>query len=1680
MADLTGQFGLYKKVVFSDEWMGDSYITVTYEGNEPFYGAAGSIDYEGEMFTQRTPPTIVHQNDQAVNSYETIYRYYSVRDELERARFLDVVPAENGAVYSALPDFSFYCTGVETLLERIAANMRRAGFGGWSFSGSGFGADFNPDETSKCVVSVNNISCWDALALVKSQFGLNFFISGRTVVVGDQPISAAPCGDLHYGPGKGLYREETGYDDSQYLVTKLYAFGNTTNMPNHYYMNLNLKCYITKDNEYTVTIPEEPKEKYEEPEMPSDYNAMLKPGDEGYEDWYNRVQRYASDKQKYDEWMKSEERVALFAAYEDACAAIEDPETGPGIPREDFELLRDVMEMTGTDTFWTSADGLMPSNFTNYHYAECFATFKIDRVKAYMFYSRGAKKCYIFASGEGEVTAGANKSTWPNIKGTRFPNNMNCNRLMLPGFGKHINESDPNSQIIFDVYIENGELHQGTETWTDTTTGSSSAGAVDNGLHEATVVFDGSDGLPDIHPSLKYLLDENGNPLDRVVGADNGDIGIGVVDEGKTVPNFSIFIPDIGFDISDYVAQTPTITMQTGGCAGRSFEILDVKESNGGYELRCKRVGDNDIYYPNTMFMVAAGDKFVLTGIYMPDVFVEAASQELLRQAKIYLQDNNEYVKKGSMEIDPIYMAKRGGAPGLRAGQGMNDSIIDHLTITWEPNSLPKYDIQLSDSKTVSMLQRKLNSSKGIATGGSGESFGNNTYGYIQPSVYGTAQGGQYLSRIKADSARGRITFNGGATLNGQNILGPKGLKSKNYSAETGMGIYQDPTTGLWYINTDCLNVRYKMTARELEIQKVSHIGGQLMLSAAYGTIDHVTDDENGLVVYFKASDDDGNTVDNLWRPGDIFYCQTFDLKKDEATGLYTNRVYKYTIESVGQANGFNTVKLYKDGQYGPWRFVTTDEEAELGTLPAEGDKVVQCGNAFGEPNRTSVMVIAGAGVGSPYIYMFKNVTNYELTKPFIKLDDNPELTLNSLQIGVTDVGSALEDAFEVYQLDVYAPRKEGELLEGESPFADNIIGLEGWPDVEESWGELDTYEMHERDVAITKDGVYYRFVIEQGTANTYNWELISDTYLIQAIQKAEDAMSEIEEMASDGVISAVEKKSLWVEFKNMQSQMTAIEKEIGERFSEDSNVGTAFQDYAMVYDAIEVFFITVLALNKESGREQNTFIGDKTIHFSDKCYSGNTWVKGERYEFAKAMGFYYEAYCNVRKEITISSLDILGNLQFNLSDEELAKQIDLRLSDLRTRITSAEQSLLVMENDFASLSTWAKDGQGGDWGSGLLTEAWASSLFTVAYNAFGGETVKSTISTYLFDATEDEEYDDEGNFVRRVLKSGIKMKADQIDFEGNVTFKANLEDYLGLGWIRQMYGNLITEEERENIPDEPEGLRKEIIDYLFPAEGDEPKVGDLLKEFLKKRILANVCGSDLDRLAKLIGDEDLYKYISGQTTIVGGFINTELLNVKKILGEDAVFSGKLEAASGTFDGSLIVSFASIEGTKELKELYDSIWEEKYQPMIDSGDASEYDPTLDWNCRNDVLAIAINIYDKLSVRSGGYGFPPDKITLPMGVENAGRQITVYTNGPAGRSSGAVIECNDLLDGIPAEYTSSGSTFARIRSISFFGGTVSFMCVPVEYDTNEEGELIVKDVCWTLSGHSCRSLTATEE
>lgn len=196
--------------------MGDNVVTLQFETNHPVGFKLGDYCtiYGENYFLNQIP------DEKKVSTYEYQYvlKMQSEYYDLKKTQFLDYGDDNTmkEGVFSLMGN-------AETFIDLILKNANRTG-AGWT-RGTVIGTSYQN-------MTFNSESCLDALARVAQQFGTEYFIEGKKITLDKRQVDTGIT--LRHGKNKGL-REITrkNFSDTN-VITRLYAYGSTNNLPPDY------------------------------------------------------------------------------------------------------------------------------------------------------------------------------------------------------------------------------------------------------------------------------------------------------------------------------------------------------------------------------------------------------------------------------------------------------------------------------------------------------------------------------------------------------------------------------------------------------------------------------------------------------------------------------------------------------------------------------------------------------------------------------------------------------------------------------------------------------------------------------------------------------------------------------------------------------------------------------------------------------------------------------------------------------------------------------------------------------------------------------------------------------------------------------------------------------------------------------------------------------------------------------------------------------------------------------------------------------------------------------------------------------------------------------------------------------------------------------------------------------
>lgn len=964
--DMEGNAVELSAVEMTDGWMEDCFVQTTIESAYPINFSIGDyIVYRGERYELNYDPgkakTARAGSDRGAFRYENV-KLNALQDELVRAQFLDVVlgmenTEEQTIPYTALPKFGFYVQTVDDLLDRIQANMdEQMGAGLWALYSRNkerslqrgcdgtvweemYGEGSTETVIDSTALTIDNQNCWNALALVNSKWNINFVVRGRNVFV-DTTGLEVPY-EFVYGKRRGLYEITQTADDSQAVTTRLRAYGSEKNLPTHYYANLCVDVFgetskishlaSSTNTVLHITIPSLSWA------AAGSYFTSVRDGS-------------TAESREYNVTVKSGDIEGRGYAVSSA--------------RKEGEGTVTIILNSSNDEY-----GMTVKN------VEDFYTAVMKERKVYFL-------------------QGVNKQSFPSknmIANTdQMPSHMAVTRLMLPGFPKMSVKEWWDTQATEEekAWINpSGKEHLLSELKNRPYVDSVNINEL--GVRNGSVMFDTEnkkEGIIEIYPTIEEMT-VDGQRIDEINrGSAIEDNGI--FKDGQTVPPFSVTLSEkVNFDINMLKKEDFTISMKDGKCGGREFKVNGSVKENGVWKLTLDRVKDDalELYFPNKDFQIESGDHFVLTGIEMPDSYVEAASAKLLKYALAWL-DKNDYTRYVfEPKVDEIFMAyqhdkAKADATGktvslyetLKAGSLLHFSdtdlkidksgVIERLTIREELGSIPTYDVTIKEDKDVGTLQKMQDAIDTVTMSVKSGLSSAQIEGLIR------SRGAKYfLSKTDPDTAQDVIRFLRGLTVgrtgDGYGVTGEGAATLSSCVVESvrnaeatdadrtivggkGFDLYMGKD-GKSHLYIDYLTTRTKFFAASAEVRKVSYSGGTTLFSNAGSTImkvAHVLDDAGVTVGYkcYAAADDGTTRTANWWHVGMMALCQTFNVKAGETENLQ-NRYYWRLVVGTGQ-------EMLEDGKLYDY-VILSNKRTFLGSeacVPVTSQKVIGAdGNAL-------------------------------------------------------------------------------------------------------------------------------------------------------------------------------------------------------------------------------------------------------------------------------------------------------------------------------------------------------------------------------------------------------------------------------------------------------------------------------------------------------------------------------------------------------------------------------------------------------------------------------------------------------------------------------------------------------------------------------------------------------------
>lgn len=730
-----------RKITLSEDFMAVAKMVVEVSSPEPIAFAIDDyIDYSYNSRRYVLKDLAKVKKQARRNTYGNAFVYtctfYEQTWELENCPFLDLVPAQQTAVYSSLPDVVVYAKP-QNIVERVQANLDSFyGENEWEVLIPSYITDPTVLELLDTYkdITLNNVSCKAALDEIYKQWGLAWIF---VTAYGRKQIYVAFSADISnlfkYGKDQGLRAITIEQKDTASLATRIYPYGSTENLPARWYNEHPLDDETKYIDEYQY-IP----------------NLMLPPSlwhggtpDGNYVEDAEAIAKYGLRPRaiyfeggEYEKIMPS---ISGLTAKDirDAKAEIGDtqnvPSTTfyPNATRMDRTLTGDSTTDNGvkpadsgssddTETFTFTADSKQISivNSENGGPVTSFSGDEATYVEKMFFpldtvtLSKIAQ--YIISFTDGEVSLSLDSSA------TSLLDRFSLTPLICA--------YSPNISTEVEIIAEGTPLAMPSNN--------SSAWSVDESL---STLFADAEAILKVYQSqmdalpftaqlyLGFIIDYKFAtaaettyeiPVTINLSAGGGESVRGVT---QIANRFTVKIKQIGFDIMSCkkaANENRQLNMKSGLCAGYAFNILSshYNASDDSWTLTCYRTTDTDlkIAFPNTDRHIAAEDEFVLTGIEMPDIYVYAAMEKLYEQALATLNELKNPKMVYAPDIDNQKMAA--SPQVLHAGMLLQTEDtdldlpallpVDSLQITEDGEKLREFSVTLRNEKADSLLRQ--------------------------------------------------------------------------------------------------------------------------------------------------------------------------------------------------------------------------------------------------------------------------------------------------------------------------------------------------------------------------------------------------------------------------------------------------------------------------------------------------------------------------------------------------------------------------------------------------------------------------------------------------------------------------------------------------------------------------------------------------------------------------------------------------------------------------------------------------------------------------------------------------------------------------------------------------------------------------------------------------------------
>lgn len=333
-----------------------------------------------------------------------------------------------------------------------------------------------------------------------------------------------------------------------------------------------------------------------------------------------------------------------------------------------------------------------------------------------------------------------------------------------------------------------------------------------------------------------------------------------------------------------------------------------------------------------------------------------------------------------------------------------------------------------------------------------------------------------------------------------------------DYAGQAGFGFTQRED-GRYKLSLTDLEVWGRAVFHELEIRKLSYVGGNYIFSPAGSKIVYVKNG-NGSTIwqYYRCyflSDDGTTATQNLWKVNDLALCETFDIAEGTTTSAGNKRYWRKVIavssenEQITDDDG----NILFGGEKFGWvdlSMVSGQYEADSDE-PAAGDTICCMGNTT-DTSRQHAIEIMSVGDIAPAFIQYEGIKTFTLPSPVIQLStkggnkitgelyttDGKNVrenigTLEEEMSGVSDSVSEIKQTAEKLSLKVTRTAVRDRNLLGNS-YVNIGSTLYGFCSREVKLEKGKTYTLSTKGMVIGSGGELKVYVYAEDTSGTWTW----------------------------------------------------------------------------------------------------------------------------------------------------------------------------------------------------------------------------------------------------------------------------------------------------------------------------------------------------------------------------------------------------------------------------------------------------------------------------------------------------------------------------------------------------------------------------------------------------------------